>query len=213
MANPKDNSAPDEHRRAIELTADRFYQADIIFQPGQEMPEHWTADLLPDGPGFYRPQYQGGKRKGNGEYTNGNWVDVNPAAAPTLEARRKARSAQLNADYSEAMRKVQEGWPTYEVLTWPTQAEEAKAWKAAPEDKKPETPFLSAMFQTRRAMGIEQSFADLIDRVITNQELYTFAVAYLTGVRHATEQMIEHSDNPEAVQWSFTLPASDAPTA
>ncbi|WP_208825608.1 hypothetical protein [Pseudomonas luteola] len=123
--------------------------------------------------------------------------------APSLDELKAMRKVELNQDYSAAMARLQIGWPTYEILTWPTQAEEAKAWNAAPDDAKPATPFLTALYETRSGLGLDESFADLIGRVTANDKGYTAAVATLTGIRHVAEKNIEASDDPASVSWSF----------
>lgn len=112
--------------------------------------------------------------------------------------------ARLNRDFNAAMTVLQGNWPDYEIQTWTVQASEAKRWWAANEGDKPSTPFLTQLYQDRVALGWIEEFADLIDRVMANDRLYTQATAGLIAVRHVAERKLNQAADPSLVEWSFT---------
>ncbi|CAI3787520.1 hypothetical protein AHFPHNDE_01184 [Pseudomonas sp. MM227] len=124
------------------------------------------------------------------------------AAQPKVTA--GERMALLNDDYQRAMAGLQSGWPDYEIKTWTIQAEEAKQWVAADVDTKPSTPFLTQLWTERQNLGWTEPFADLVSRVIANNDGYTTMVARYTAVRHVAERNIGLATDPATVTWSFS---------
>lgn len=168
---------------------------DVTFDDLGEVP--FTASMANGEPDYAHELY---RRALAGEFGT---IESYAAPLKTLEEQRQERKQELSRDYSAAMARLQTGWPTYEVLTWPTQAEEAKAWNVAPDDAKPATPFLTALYETRQSLGLDEPFAGLVGRVTANDKGYTAAVAALTGIRHVAEKNIEASNDPASVSWSF----------
>lgn len=135
---------------------------------------------------------ESGAQKWNGE----KWVW-------TPEQQLEIAYSNLNQDFNQAMQRLQTGWPIYEVLTWDKQATEANAWLAAPEGQKPETPFLTSLFEKCAALGAQDTFANLIGRVHANDIRYTNDVTAIMAVRHVAEDQIAASDEPMSVTWQF----------
>lgn len=126
------------------------------------------------------------------------------ASAAQPKALASDRLAQLNEDYQRAMAGLQSGWPDYEIKTWTIQAEEAKQWVAADADTKPLTPFLTQLWTERQNLGWTEPFADLVARVIANNDGYTTMVARYTAIRHVAERNIGLATDPATVTWSFS---------
>lgn len=87
-------------------------------------------------------------------------------------------------------------------MSWTLQSDEAAAYKADPSAS---TPFLTSLYEARKAGGIVETFAELVDKIQTKGAAYTAASATLTGRRHAAEKAIETSTDPASVSWSFAL--------
>lgn len=109
----------------------------------------------------------------------------------------------LNRDFNQAMQKLQAPWPLLEILTWDKQSFEAARWAAEPEDAKPETPFLTKLFDKCAALGAEDTFEALVHRVRENERIYTDAVTSIMAVRHVAENEIQASDEPMTITWQF----------
>ncbi len=79
-----------------EISEEGFFVCDHL---SNSLPENWTADLVGDG--YYKAQYQGGKRNAKtGEWTGGKWVET---AGPTAEEKAAAARAAFVADRNEKM--------------------------------------------------------------------------------------------------------------
>lgn len=111
--------------------------------------------------------------------------------------------SNLNRDFTQAMQRLQTGWPLYEILTWDKQSTEANAWLAAPEDAKPVTPFLSSLLEKCLALGAQDTLENLVGRVHANDLQYTEAVTAIMAVRHVAEDQINAADEPMSVTWQF----------
>lgn len=121
----------------------------------------------------------------------------------TPEEAKRISYENLNNDFTRAMQNLQTGWPIYEVLTWDKQATEANAWLAAPEGQKPDTPFLTSLFDKCAALGAQDTLENLIGRVHANDIRYTNDVTAIMAVRHVAEDQIAASDEPMSVTWQF----------
>lgn len=139
-------------------------------------------------------------------WTGLGWSLIDKAAVSAddgkLEAARTAAFAALNADYSKAVAALTATYPGAEVVSWTMQSDEAAAYKADPSAS---TPFLTSLYEARKAGGIVETFAELVDKIQTKGAAYTAASATLTGRRHAAEKAIETSTDPASVSWSFAL--------
>lgn len=110
---------------------------------------------------------------------------------------------RLNFEFSQAMQQLQAPWPLLEVLTWDRQSYEAARWITAPADAKPETPFLTSLFEKCAALGAKDTFEALVGRIRANDKAYTDAVTSIMAVRHVAESQIEESAEPMTVTWQF----------
>jgi hypothetical protein len=116
---------------------------------------------------------------------------------------------RLNEDFAQAMKQLQTGWPDYEVATWSTQAAEAKAWAEADEGAKPATPFLTTLHLGRAALGWQEDFASLVDKVLRNTELYTQGTGRLIAARHFAERAIQAATDAGSITWDFSLKSGE----
>jgi len=110
---------------------------------------------------------------------------------------------RLRMEFDEAIRKIQVGWPLYEVLTWDRQSAEASAWLSAPEGEKPDTPFLSSLLEKCLALGAQDTLDNLVGRVHANDIAYTDAATSIIAVRHVAEDQINAAEDPMSVTWQF----------
>lgn len=111
--------------------------------------------------------------------------------------------AALNGEFEIAMASLKNPWPSYEAASWPTQAEEAKQWAAAATDDKPLTPFITKLYNDRTALGISETFAVFVDKILTRATSYNDSSAYMIALRQAKEKEIMASVDPTTVTWSF----------
>lgn len=117
----------------------------------------------------------------------------------------KAVKERLNWDFTNCMQVLQSDFPLYELLTWDRQSYEANLWMKAPDDAKPETPFLSNLYSKTKAMGVDEPFSDLLERVVANENSYIDAVTSIMAIRHVAERQIEAAEDPFSVTWQFPL--------
>lgn len=153
-------------------------------------------------------------------YTLGADEDGNPIAIappevpePSLEDLFKERLASLNADYEQAGSLIRGTYPITETSTWPVQLSEAKLYdvwrKAGKTGTAPETPFLTDLTTRRTAYSVGTGLEDLVDRILTNDALYSPAIAEVTAARHAAEQALgvayaaEDTAALKAVTWNL----------
>lgn len=120
-----------------------------------------------------------------------------------LDVAKRISLDRLTTEFTQAMERIQSGWPLLEVLTWDKQAYEAARWEAAPVDSKPDTPFLTSLFEKCAALGAKDTFEALVRRIRANDKAYTEAVTSIMAVRHVAETQIEASDEPMSVTWQF----------
>lgn len=140
------------------------------------------------------------------------WV-VNDPTVDQVETLYKTRMSQLNSDYENAVAKLHDTYPASETETWTTQRDEAylyRKWKdAGSEGEQPQTPFLTALSTARDASGIGEGYDDLVNKVISNDSLYSPAIAYATGIRHGAEYKLTVAytgsdvEALAAVTWTF----------
>lgn len=148
---------------------------------------------------------------------NDDPVGIPPAAAPalTLATAFKQKLDNCNLDYDQAVNVLRGTYPFAETTTWPVQIKEAQsydAWRIAGRvGDPPVTQFLSDLTAQRDARGIGAGLEDLVDRVLTNNNMYSPAMAQLTAARHSAEQALtvaltaEDMQAIQAVTWDFSL--------
>lgn len=136
-----------------------------------------------------------------------SWVAAGNTATKPAQTVAQALASQLallNSQYSSALAALTSSYPDYEVATWTMQNDEARQWTAADDASKPDTPFLTALWTKRQALGWVEPFADLVGRVISNSNAYTAAVANYTGIRHVAEKNLLAAADPMTITWSFS---------
>lgn len=115
-----------------------------------------------------------------------------------------AALAQVNAGFETAMQAVRAEYPESEVLSWPKQESEARAWQA---DAGAATPLLDAMVAAR---GMDK--AELAGRIIVKADAYAVATGQLIGRRQALEDALQAlpADAPpeqiQAIAWRDVEP-------
>ena len=112
------------------------------------------------------------------DVANGRVVVV-PKPAPTMDELKAARLADISKDYGKAIAALQAGYPASEVLSWPKQEAEARAFVANPDAT---TPLLDALAATR---GIDK--VELTRRVILKAD----AFAQLSGAAIGRRQALD----------------------
>lgn len=91
--------------------------------------------------------------------------------------------SQINTDYSANAKSVINGIPSDEVLTFPIQKEEAKAWF---KDNNEPTPFIDGMLTKRT----DVTKAQLVDKILEKANSYAYLAGTLTGERQKQEKLI-----------------------
>lgn len=102
-----------------------------------------------------------------------------PKSVPDLIAE---QLLQVNASCETSMSAIKAGYPDSEVLSWPKQEEEARAWTA---DNATTTPLLDALATAR---GITK--ADLAARVIEKADLFAQISGQTIGKRQGLEDQL-----------------------
>ena len=118
-------------------------------------------------------------------------TEEQPPAQPTLEERKSARLAEINAAYNLAVSSLVSTYPSTELLTFDKQEKEARSWDA---DNAAATPFLDGLALAR---GIDK--AELVRRVIAKSDAFQAAVATLTGLRQKYEDQLSIATTEEEV--------------
>ena len=91
--------------------------------------------------------------------------------------------SKINEEYTNFASQLLTGIPDDEVLTFPIQQEEAKAWF---KDNSEPTPFIDGMLTKRTNITKEQLVAKIIDKANT----YAYNAGVLTGERQKQEKLI-----------------------
>jgi hypothetical protein len=116
-------------------------------------------------------------------------LETNPSTI--LQDAFKANLARCNSEYELAVEALRGTYPFSETTTWPIQLDESRLYGAWRDGGKvgpaPLTLFLSVLTAERDARGIGAGLEDLVDRVLTNNNLYSTEMARLTAIRHSTE--------------------------
>lgn len=110
-------------------------------------------------------------------------------------APRVAALGRINAGFETAMLAVRAEYPESEVLSWPKQEADARAWQG---DAAAATPLLDALAAAR---GMEK--AELAGRIVAKAAAYAVATGQLIGRRQALEdalQALPEDATPEQIQ-------------
>ncbi|MNZ54932.1 hypothetical protein D3C78_728450 [compost metagenome] len=144
-----------------------------------------------------------------------------PPPEPTIQEVFAKRLDLLNNDYERAVEYLKSTYPRSETITWTLQLAEARKifrWlnenptltiDDLPADV---APFLSSLSARRDLEGVPGGLLHLAERVITNDGIFTPALADVTGIRHGIERnmyLAVDADNIaqlEAITWVFPFP-------
>lgn len=110
---------------------------------------------------------------------------------PTAAAAITMKLASINASCEAEIASISAGYPASEVLSWPKQEAEARAWTA---DNQAVTPLLDSLAAAR---GISK--AELASRVIAKADLFAQLSGAIIGKRQALE------DQLDAIKWDAEL--------
>lgn len=126
------------------------------------------------------------------------------------------RLNECNAEYEVHVAVLRGTYPFAETTTWPVQIKESQeydAWrKAGRIGDAPATPFLTDLTAQRDVKNVGSGLEDLVDRVLTNNGVYSPEISRLTAIRHAAEQALyvaaHVTGTTEAVDdvtWNFNI--------
>lgn len=123
---------------------------------------------------------------GNMDYENYlQWVAAGnvPAQLMTLASLKADRLAAIAADCEQAIAALRAGYPDSEVLSWPKQEAEARAFVA---DAAAATPLLDALAEARAVPK-----AELAARVIAKADAFAAISGALIGKRQKLEDQLD----------------------
>ena len=109
-----------------------------------------------------------------------------------LPQARAAKLAEINAGYASVIGYIQAGYPPDEVLSWPVQADQARALATSPEAE--------ALFVRSLAATKGLSVDEMRDRILANAASWEPVAAMLTGQRQLMEEAALAATTVEAVQ-------------
>ncbi len=116
---------------------------------------------------------------------------------PSASAAIAAKLVTINAASDAEIASVSAGYPSGEVLSWPKQEAEARAWTA---DNQAVTPLLDSLAAAR---GISK--AELTSRVIAKADLFAQVSGAIIGKRQGLEDQID------AIRVGLTVEELEAP--
>lgn len=102
---------------------------------------------------------------------------------PTAAAAITMKLASINASCESEIAAISAGYPASEVLSWPKQEAEARAW---PADNQAVTPLLDSLAAAR---GISK--AELAGRIIAKADLFAQLSGAIIGKRQALEDQLD----------------------
>jgi hypothetical protein len=121
-------------------------------------------------------------------------------SVPSATMKRKAAAlARINAAYEDAMNTITSGYPENEIISWPRQEAEARAWLL---NARTPTPWIDAAAAAR---GVTK--AELVDKIMAHAALFIPLHGELTGKRQKLRDRIaalgEHpaQQQLDAIQW------------
>lgn len=102
---------------------------------------------------------------------------------PPLQSAISTKLANINASCEAEIAAISAGYPASEVLSWPKQEDEARAWTA---DNQAVTPLLDSLAAAR---GISK--AELASRVIAKADLFAQLSGAIIGKRQGLEDQLD----------------------
>lgn len=107
----------------------------------------------------------------------------------------------VNGGYEARIQAIKDSYPPSEVLSWPKQEEEARAYQA---DNTVQGPFITNLAQER---GI--TVAELVTKIIAKADAFAVISGQLTGIRQRLEGEIAALTDPVDMDWvkAFGWPA------
>lgn len=117
---------------------------------------------------------------------------------PVLATAQAGALARINAAYQGAINTITAGYPEGEVMNWPKQEAEARAWLL---DADAATPWIDGA-----VAGRSITKAELVDKIIANATLFARLHGKLTGKRQNLRDRIAALDSPhrqqlDEIQW------------
>lgn len=103
----------------------------------------------------------------------------------------KAKQSEINGQFIKSTRAIVGDYTDEDIVSWPTQEAEAKAWQT---DSNTATPLLDAMLSTRP--GIDK--ATLASRILANAAAYKAATGAMIGKKQAFEDQLYALDENTA---------------
>jgi hypothetical protein len=119
---------------------------------------------------------------GKWQLVNDGWVSVEPD-------RRAAKRAVINAQCDQRINAVVSSYPETEILTFPKQEEEARAYAADPASA---TPMIDALAASR-GVGKE----DLVNRILAKVDYFAQYTGLVIGYRQKLEDRVNAASDAE----------------
>ena len=122
-----------------------------------------------------------------------------PQFTPSASSGKVAALERINAAYQDAITRIMAGYPENEIISWPNQEAEARAWLL---NACTPTPWIDAAAASR---GITK--ANLVDKIMAHAALFNPLHGELTGKRQKLRDRIaalgEHpaQQQLDAIQW------------
>lgn len=144
---------------------------------------------------------------------DGKWFADNPEAVQAIvdsynpmPYEQGERIKALNEDYSARYQTIHANIPLYELINWNRQSMEARAWLAAGDDAKPETPMLTPLFDKLTAQGWPESLPEFMQRIMRRDAAYIEQISRLDAVRQLTQARIQATTEmveAQMITWTF----------
>lgn len=160
----------------------RFSQSTGSFYPLTENYPELPGDLVTVPMEDYRRAVEAWAR-GDSVSVSSERILVTPRPAPTAAQLKAQQLALINVDCEKVIAALQSSYPASEVLSWPKQETEARAWVA---DNSLATPLLDSLAKHR---GIEKS--DLVRRVLSKSDAFAEFSGAAIGKRQALEDALD----------------------
>ena len=122
-----------------------------------------------------------------------------PLPLPVLAMAQAGAQARINAAYQGAINTITAGYPEDEVMSWPKQEAEARAWLL---DADAATPWIDGA-----VAGRSMTKAELVDKIIAKAALFARLHGELTGKRQNLRDRIaaladsSPQQQLDAIQW------------
>lgn len=129
----------------------------------------------------------------NQEVDEAPWLIVTPRPLEDVKA---MVLAAINAECEQRMAEIRSSYPDSEVLSWPKQEAEARAYLS---DQNGEYPLIQALAANRQI-----PIADLAERVVQKADAYAALSGQVIGIRQRLEDALELAETLEdviAIKW------------